>query len=25
VTCVTLGVQTLFSSFFLSILELKHD
>jgi hypothetical protein len=25
VTCMTLGVQTLFSSFFLSILELKHD
>ena len=25
VTCVTLGVQTLFSSFFLSILELRHD
>ena len=25
VTCLTLGVQTLFSSFFLSILELKHD
>ena len=25
VTCVTLGVQTVFSSFFLSILELKHD
>jgi hypothetical protein len=25
VTCMMLGVQTLFSSFFLSILELKHD
>ncbi len=25
VTCLTLGIQTLFSSFFLSILELKHD
>jgi hypothetical protein len=25
VTCMTLGVQTVFSSFFLSILELKHD
>jgi hypothetical protein len=25
VTCMTLGVQTIFSSFFLSILELKHD
>jgi len=25
VGCMTLGVQTVFSSFFLSILELKHD
>jgi glycosyltransferase involved in cell wall biosynthesis len=25
VTCLMLGMQTLFSSFFLSILELKHD
>lgn len=25
VTCTTLGVQTIFSSFFLSILDLKHD
>jgi len=25
VTCLTVGVQTLFSSFFLSILDLKHD
>ncbi|HVV00064.1 MAG TPA: glycosyltransferase family 2 protein, partial [Verrucomicrobiae bacterium] len=25
VTCMTLGVQMIFSSFFLSILELKHD
>jgi glycosyltransferase involved in cell wall biosynthesis len=25
VTCMTLGVQIIFSSFFLSILELKHD
>lgn len=25
VTCLTLSVQTIFSSFFLSILELKHD
>jgi hypothetical protein len=25
VTCTTLGVQTVFSSFFLSILQLKHD
>jgi hypothetical protein len=25
VTCMTLGIQTIFSSFFLSILELKHD
>jgi hypothetical protein len=25
VTCITLGVQIIFSSFFLSILELKHD
>jgi hypothetical protein len=25
VTCMTLGVQIVFSSFFLSILELKHD
>jgi len=25
VTCMTLGVQTVFSSFFLSILQLKHD
>ena len=25
VTGVTLGIQTIFSSFFLSILELKHD
>jgi glycosyltransferase involved in cell wall biosynthesis len=25
VTCMTLGIQTIFSSFFLSILELQHD
>lgn len=25
VTCIVLGVQTIFSSFFLSILDLKHD
>src|SRR5208337_4594683 len=25
VTCMTLGVQTIFSSFFLSILDLEHD
>ena len=25
VTCLTLAVQAVFSSFFLSILELKHD
>lgn len=25
VTCLTLGIQTIFSSFFLSILELQHD
>ena len=25
ITCATLGVQTIFSSFFLSILDLKHD
>ena len=25
VTCMTLGIQTIFSSFFLSILDLKHD
>jgi glycosyltransferase involved in cell wall biosynthesis len=25
VTCMTLGVQTIFSSFFLSILQLRHD
>ena len=25
VTCMTLGVQAVFSSFFLSILEVKHD